>query len=949
MNFAPVDLSCPALDRWHALLEECVDPSDVTEMETHLETCSTCQESLLKLAGASETSSPRSRLGHKTIQLLARIAAEDLTQEVAGPPLAGSDSEVDFGSPIAPIAQISPKIPGFSDLVEIGRGGMGSVYSASQAKLGRRVAIKVLSSALMADESSRARVLREARLMARLHHPNVVTIHGSGEVDRCPYLVMELVAGGTLQDQLVSGVLPFLKAAEIVRDLALGLGQAHSLGFIHRDLKPSNVLLTRPGDPSEKITPKLADFGLAIAAEDDDEHLTKTGNVVGTPAYMSPEQTGHRPSLGKVGPASDIHGLGAILSTLLTGHSPYRGDSTWEILARISNGQPEPLRRGRPDVPRDLETIVDKCLRYEPAQRYRSAGDLADDLTRFLEGKPVSARPISLALRLAKWARRRPAMAAACLLIGLLVAGGLAGASYHVVELRRAFDRLKHEQAKTKEEQTKTKLALDAANKAREKSRQALETLTDDVIGRMIERGSALNEVDLAFLRKVRGYLEEPNDDGTGEILKSIQSRAFGLQRLGNMFDQISRWPDGEIAYQTSIRLCDDFLKRHPDQESMILQRNQGLTLLLQNFKSQNRHREALETSERLVALTRSCAGRSIADRVKLGMALTDHAACFSNIDRREEGDRVYAEAQAIISKLHDKMPAHQKISFKLNMIYYNRALNLYYLKRFDQAETWLSSILQLAESMRKIYPEDITYDGWLVTSLDLMVGLKLAIDKPEEALKIQRRCADQIRLMASRFPGHSKVLGNQVSSACSSHTVLSRLGRAKESEAELLVAVEAGLALREANPSFFYPTGKLIDCLNLLTGIYEETGRPEQALKNYERVVTLIDPWLKSDAYAADSKKVRRSALMSQGNLLRGMGRPKEAIDRLDLAKKLLDDSELQLSLAWAYFDAGELIKARQAAEAASKDAEFATEVRELLDKIASHLTLPDISNIGK
>jgi tetratricopeptide (TPR) repeat protein len=202
---------------------------------------------------------------------------------------------------------------------------------------------------------------------------------------------------------------------------------------------------------------------------------------------------------------------------------------------------------------------------------------------------------------------------------------------------------------------------------------------------------------------------------------------------------------------------------------------------------------------------------------------------------------------------------------------------------------------------------------------------------------------------MASRFPGHSKVLGNQVSSACSSHTVLSRLGRAKESEAELLVAVEAGIALREANPSFFYPTGKLIDCLNLLTGIYEETGRPEQALKNYERVVTLIDPWLKSDAYAADSKKVRRSALMSQGNLLRGMGRPKEAIDRLDLAKKLLDDSELQLSLAWAYFDAGELIKARQAAEAASKDAEFATEVRELLDKIASHLTLPDISNIGK
>lgn len=313
-------------------------------------------------------------------------------------------------------------VPGYELLGELGRGGMGVVYKARQVSLKRLVALKMIRDAAFAGPEDLARFQIEAEAIASLQNPNIVQIYEIGKVSGSPYFSLELVEGGNLARKLAGQPLAFREAADLAATLARAVHSAHLRGVVHRDLKPANVLLTEEG------IPKITDFGLAKQLDSADDSL-EDGAVVGTPAYLPPEQAAG--AHDEVGPLSDVYSLGAVLYELLTGRPPFRGESISDTLVMVLYDEPVPPTRLRPKVPRDLETICLKCLAKDPAKRYESALALAEDLQRWLDGDPIRARPIGRLETAWRWCRRNPVPTSLLLAVTLGAAFGL----YHLTQL----------------------------------------------------------------------------------------------------------------------------------------------------------------------------------------------------------------------------------------------------------------------------------------------------------------------------------------------------------------------------------------------------------------------------------------------------------------------------------------------------------------------------------
>lgn len=348
-----------------------------------------------------------------------------------------------FDEPEAANPALSSALPRqFGDyelLAEIGHGGMGLVFKARQRKLDRIVALKVLLTGRFSDEHARRRFRLEAETAGRLQHPNIVAIHDIGEEEGHPYLTMEYVEGANLAELCADGPLPAKTAARYLRDIARAIHAAHVAGILHRDLKPSNVLI------GADDRPRVTDFGLARRAGAVEGALTLTGQMLGSPHYVAPEQAAGKQAL--ISAATDIYGLGAVLYHLITGHAPFEAATTAEAVRLVLDTEPRSPRAWNPAVPRDLVTICLKCLRKEPAQRYASAEEVADECARFLADQPIRARPVSAAETVWRWCRRRPgttalAGTAAVLLLALAIGGPLAA-----VRLARATARAETEAA----------------------------------------------------------------------------------------------------------------------------------------------------------------------------------------------------------------------------------------------------------------------------------------------------------------------------------------------------------------------------------------------------------------------------------------------------------------------------------------------------------------------
>lgn len=298
---------------------------------------------------------------------------------------------------------------------ELGRGGMGVVYKARHQLLDTHFALKMVRSCEFATEEEVRRFFREARAASRLRHPNIVSVHDAGELEGIPYLVMTYISNRTLADRIREAPPSMEEAVHILVQVARAVAYLHKQDLIHRDLKPSNILLDESG------TPYVTDFGLAKVFELDGDQ-TVSGTILGTPAYMAPEQAWGKPS--DVTTHCDIYSLGAIMYELLAGRPPFSESKPLEQMLRLRDAEPRPLHRIKPDIPAELEIICLRCLEKKRENRYQTADELADDLERYLHQEPITKPTYNFWDSLRRWSRREPALVvhlAAFLVIFLIV------------------------------------------------------------------------------------------------------------------------------------------------------------------------------------------------------------------------------------------------------------------------------------------------------------------------------------------------------------------------------------------------------------------------------------------------------------------------------------------------------------------------------------------------
>jgi serine/threonine protein kinase len=434
----------------------------------------------------------------------------------------------------------APKIPGFVIERELGRGSMGVVYLARQPNLGRLVALKVVRSGPAAGSRDYARWLREGRAFSLVRHENVVRLYDVGESGGWLYLVLEYIPGGTLHDRLD---VPYAArdAARLLEAIAGAVAAIHRAGLLHLDLKPSNVLLDGP--PGERATPRVGDFGLAYCWDDPDATANAVGPIgpIGTPRYMAPEQLGA--GRDRLAPAADVYGLGALLYHVVTGRPPFVAPSLAETLEQVRRQEPVPPRRLNPAIPRDLETICLRCLRKEPGQRYPAAQAVADDLRRFLDGRPIAARPASPAEKAWRWCRRRPAVAALAAALAITLVGGFLG-------MFRLWRQAEAAQARDEADFHRAAELLDKFVWLNAGGRSGLPRAPGP-------------EDRLDMLRLLRRHLVELADRLPDGEMAAQRLMAVNL-RLGDTLAEEGVWAELRGLYESSIREARDAIRRFP-------------------------------------------------------------------------------------------------------------------------------------------------------------------------------------------------------------------------------------------------------------------------------------------------------------------------------------------------------------------------------------------------
>ena len=431
---------CPSDQQIEDMLRGRLSPDEANALAELSDRCSKCESRFAALEKEIQSS---------------RIADIATTQTC----LSDESSESETLPIVAPGSRLGP----YELFDEIGQGGMGVVYRARHELTKRLVAIKVIRS-LNPTQQQMLRFESEAKA-AQLEHRNIVRTYDVGRHNGQPYFAMQLIDGNTLSKRLINNTMNVQAAAEMVLSLTRAVIHAHSHGILHRDLKPSNVLIDKAGNPY------LSDFGLAKAVGCDTE-LTQTGQAIGTPAYMPPEQAEGR--IADIDERSDVYSIGAILYACFTGRPPHQGSSAIDTMQKVRDDEVVAPRHLNQDCKRDLETICLKCLEKDPDRRYQSAGALATDLELYLQGKPIIARPIGRFEKVVKWTRRHPAQAFAMCATSLAVVfmAMFTVSAWYSDQLTQSLSNEREAKRLAQKRESETVVALDQAVRANERAAQ---------------------------------------------------------------------------------------------------------------------------------------------------------------------------------------------------------------------------------------------------------------------------------------------------------------------------------------------------------------------------------------------------------------------------------------------------------------------------------------------
>ena len=825
-----------------------------------------------------------------------------------------------------------PTIPGFVLEKELGRGGMGVVYRARQMPLNRPVALKMILAGDHASADAKSRFLAEAEAIAKLRHPGIVQVHEFGTHQGNPYFALEFIDGGSLDKALLQGPLLPPDAARLVAQLAEAMHAAHTAGIIHRDLKPANVLLASVGASARRadsaetdarradaltLAPKITDFGLAKQI-DTGPGLTASGAIMGTPSYMAPEQAAGK--IDDIGPATDVYALGAILYECLTGRPPFRAATVFDTLDMVLRQEPVPVRQLQPKAPKDLETICHKCLQKEQGKRYASALDLADDLRNYLDGKPITARPVGRMERTWKWCKRYPAVATLLFTTTLAAIIASGAAAWAVVAERAATT------AATKEK---------AANELTAQRLEQIEKINNSVFDvftefdirkvkagpnpveyvlaqRLIEMGKKLDAraihdplvlanlqnrlghtlLSLGKAQEAIDFLTASRDIRQTNLVAGHADTLTSMNNLAMAYDMAGKFDLALPLYEETLKLTKAQLG--PDHLSTLTSMNNvaivymavgkldlALPLLEESLK-RTKAQHGPDHFHTLCTMANLAEGYQTIGKLDLALPLyeeaftrrkatlgPDHPDTLSNMDRLAGG---YHEA----GKLNLALPLYEETFTRrkatLGPDHPNTLISMRHLAVGYQAAGKLDLALPRLEETLKLqkaklgpdHPETLVSMNALAMGYMAVGKLNLALPYLEETL---------IRRKAKLGPDHPETLTSMANLAA---------GYRADGKPDLaLPLLEETLKLQKAKLGTDHP--KTLESMNELAVGYTQADKLDLALPLLEETLKLVKAKLGPD---------HPDTLGSMNNLATGY----QAVGKLDLALPLLEET-LRLS----------------------------------------------------
>jgi serine/threonine protein kinase len=858
-----------------------------------------------------------------------RAAAFQVREPAGGGPASPPPGATDF-HPEAPLGD-------YRIVREVGRGGMGVVYEAVQLSLGRRVALKVLPFAAALDPRQLGRFHNEAQAAARLHHSNIVPVFGVGCERGLHFYAMQFIDGQTLAalirdlrrvaglgeaapapgaaparpeagttprvalatERSVTAPAHFRRAAQLGIQAADALEHAHRLGVVHRDVKPANLLLDGRGNLW------VTDFGLAQFHGD--AALTRTGDLVGTLRYMSPEQARARHAL--VDERTDVYSLGATLYELLTLEPAFAAADRHELLAQIASEEPRPLRRLNPAVPAELETVVLKAMEKDPAERYATAGELADDLRRFLEDRPVRARRATLLQRARKWSRRHRTLVAAA--AGVLLVATVAAA------LSTALVWRAKERAEEAARATAVALRAEAGQRRRAEdrerfAREAAEDLYAQGAEKLLAHRPHMELKERAFLERVlRFYQELSKEQGSDPAIRMETGRAH--RRVGTVQHKLGRHAEAEQAYRRAIKLLEPLAASPTSAPVCRYELARSLIGLGDLLLSISRPREAEQAVRRSLALYKGLREQVAKDPALLGqmrpglllgaeevgrqppalparlakecsrILRNELAANYTSLGlalgatgRARDAEEAYQQALALQEELADEAPANADYRHALACTHYNRGELLRSAGQWPKAEQAYGRALALFEKLADDAPAIPVYRHGLAGSRH---GLGVALAETgrlAQAEKALRQALELQQRLASDFPALPAYRYSLAVSHNSLGIVLWAAGRHADVEKAFRQSHALLEQLADGHPAVPEYRHQLARTSFNLGSLLEARGRPGDAERPLRQAAALYEK-LSADS-PRDVRPERAANLNALALVLKNTGRAGEA-----------------------------------------------------------------------